>query len=66
MKYYFFLYGIDAPYPYYKECKNDRGAKIAFRAAMKKYSAAGGYVNKTSSRVVDNVLRTQLTVVLAV
>ena len=66
MKYYFFLYGENTPYPYYKQCKNDRGAKLAFRAAMRKHNASGGYVTKTSSRVEDNVLRTKLIVILTV
>ena len=66
MKYYFFLYGINTPYPYYKECKSDRGAKLAFRAAMRKHNATGGYVTKRVSKMSDNGLTSDKITILEV
>mgnify|MGYP000641430255 CR=1 FL=1 len=66
-KYQFYFYGIDCHcYPYCKQCKNDRGAKLAFRAAMKRHNASGGYVAKRVSEVVDNVLTSQSVRILEV
>lgn len=66
MKYYFFLYGENTPYPYYKQCKNDRGAKLAFRAAMRKHNATGGYVTKRVSKMSGNGLTSDKITILEV
>ncbi len=67
MKYYFYFYGIDCHcYPYHKQCKNDRGARLAFRAAMRKYNATGGYVTKRVLRMSDNGLTSDKITILEV
>ena len=67
MKYYFYFHGIDCHcYPYHKQCKNDRGAKLAFRAAMKKHNASGGYVTKRRHKISNNGLTSDTITILEV
>lgn len=66
-KYWFYFYGVDCHcFPYHKQCKNDRGARLAFRAAMKRHNAAGGYVTKRVSKMEDNGLTSYKITVLEV
>ena len=61
MKYLFYFYGVNSPYPHTGRFSSDKAAKIAFKATCRRCGVEPrGYIDKYVSSVVDSRLTTDI------